>query len=354
MNVPSAPGVPMPVLEVGGVDPGGARHPRLVSVVVPAYRAADRIDRALASVFAQTYHDVEVIVVNDGSPETAELEAAIAADRDRIRYFRSPHTGPGGARNVGILQSHGAYIAFLDADDRWLPAFASEQVAFLEGTPSCDAVYCDALITGDSPLAGRTFMDTAPSVRPVTLEALLLQRANVLTSGLVARAPALFAAGLFDPSLQRGQDFDLWIRMAHAGCRFDFQRRVLVERTERSTGSPDDAIADVRRVLNVLEKIELTLTLSGDARAALVRRIAWARDHLEIEQSKRALQARDFAAARNHLGRVRRKNPKSLAALAMLAIAPDAVAVLYPHWTRLVAGIKRRFGRSSLQQSSSF
>jgi len=85
----------------------------------------------------------------------------------------------------------------------------------------------------------------------VTLEALLLQRCNVITSCVLVRASALFEVGLFDVALRRGQDYDLWLRMAEHGCRFAYDRTVRVERTERSWGSPEESIADVERLLSV-------------------------------------------------------------------------------------------------------
>jgi hypothetical protein len=86
-------------------------------------------------------------------------------------------------------------------------------------------VYADARMTGDTPFAGRTFMDTTPSVGPVTFRSLLSQQCTVLTSSVVARRDILEAAGRFDASLRRGQDFDLWIRLAHRGCRIALTTR---------------------------------------------------------------------------------------------------------------------------------
>src|SRR5215469_13488576 len=108
-----------------------AREP-LVSVVIPAYEAAGHIASALESVFAQTFSDYEVIVINDGSPDTPQLLQVLRPYRDRIRYFEQGNEGPSGARNNAILAATGHYIAFLDSDDSWSPSYLVEQVRFLQ------------------------------------------------------------------------------------------------------------------------------------------------------------------------------------------------------------------------------
>ena len=94
----------------------------LVSVVIPAYNVGNLIAQTLDSVFAQRYRNFEVVVVNDGSPDTPALEAALAPFRDRITYVVQENAGPSAARNAGIEHSRGDLIAFLDGDDIWLPA----------------------------------------------------------------------------------------------------------------------------------------------------------------------------------------------------------------------------------------
>jgi glycosyltransferase involved in cell wall biosynthesis len=94
----------------------GARAP-VVSIVVPAYNAAKYIGETLDSVLAQTFNEYEIIVVNDGSPDTAELERALAPYRSRIVYLTQENGGPGRARNTAIRAARGRYIALLDADD---------------------------------------------------------------------------------------------------------------------------------------------------------------------------------------------------------------------------------------------
>ena len=108
-----------------------------VSVIIPAYRASRDIADALASVFSQTFTDFEVVVVDDGSPDAAELEAAIAPFRSRIRFIAQSNLGAGAARNTAIRASTGRLLAFLDADDRWTAGFLERQVALIESDRRC-------------------------------------------------------------------------------------------------------------------------------------------------------------------------------------------------------------------------
>src|SRR5262245_14358280 len=157
----------------------------LVSVIIPAYRAAAELPEALASVCAQTFTNYEVVVVNDGSPDTPAMEAAIAPYLSHIRYLVQPNRGAAAARNTGVRAARGVCTASFDADDVWYPGFLETQMAYLWASPEFAMVYADAVITGESALAGRRFMDTAPSEGPVDLLSLIEQRCNVLMSTVV-------------------------------------------------------------------------------------------------------------------------------------------------------------------------
>ena len=92
-----------------------------VSIIIPAYNVASYIGETLASVFAQTFTNYEVIVINDGSPDTEELERALEPYFNRISYLKQENLGAGAARNVGLRAAKGEFIAFLDADDLYHP-----------------------------------------------------------------------------------------------------------------------------------------------------------------------------------------------------------------------------------------
>jgi glycosyltransferase involved in cell wall biosynthesis len=298
-------------------------------VIIPAYRASGDIADALATVFAQTFTSFEVIVINDGSPDTAELEVALEPFRSRIRYFVQPNRGAGAARNAGIRAARAQYVALLDADDLWYPEFLGRQVSVLEQTPGCGLVYCDALISGDSVLAGRRFMETAPSCGAVTLHSLIGQECNIALSTVVARRDAIVEAGLFDEGLRRGQDFDLWLRLALRGVAMRYQERVLAERRVRASGLSGDSLAKIRRALYVLDRFGRAHALGREARAVLRFRMMALIDLLEIEHAKQRIVEGNFAAARYHLSVARQRPWKLRLALVALQVAPRLLRAAY-------------------------
>ncbi|MGH9141586.1 MAG: glycosyltransferase family 2 protein [Vicinamibacterales bacterium] len=300
-----------------------------VSVIIPAYRASRDIADALDSVFAQTFADFEVVVIDDGSPDAAELEAAVAPFRSRIQFIVQPNRGAGAARNAGIRASRGRMVAFLDADDRWAPSFLARQVALLESDRRCAVVYCDALLSGETPLAGRRFMETAPSDGAVTLVSLIQQRCNIALSTVVARRRPLVAAGLFDETLRRGQDFELWLRLAWRGEAFAYQREVLAERRKRTDGLSGDAVQCVARALNVLDRFGRERALDGPARTALRIRTMVLIDRLEIEQGKQRFLEGNFAAAQYHLSATHDRPLKVRLALIGLRLSPRLLRGAY-------------------------
>ena len=100
----------------------------LVSVIMPAYNTSLYIKEAVESVFKQTFDDFEMIVVNDGSSDTPQMEAELAPFMDRILYLKQSNRGSSGACNTAIRAARGRYIARLDSDDYWEPAYMEHQI----------------------------------------------------------------------------------------------------------------------------------------------------------------------------------------------------------------------------------
>ncbi len=273
-----------------------------VSVIVPAYNTARYIGNTIASVFAQTSTDHEVIVINDGSPDTPEVEQALAPYRDGITYIALPENrGITIARNTGILKARGRYVAFLDSDDEWEPTYIAEQLPILDADPSLDLVYSDALIVGDHPHAGRTFMDVCPSEGEPTFRSVLCQQCNVMVSAIVRRDTVL-RVGMFDEHLGRVEDFDLWMRMLAAGARMTYIRRVLVRHRKRRDSLSADQVRMAESVVEVLEKLG-SLDLSSEDRAVLIDRQAFFRARLDLARAKHAFFRLETNVALEYLER---------------------------------------------------
>ena len=275
---------------------GGGAAPA-VSVIIPAYGVAQYIAATLDSVFAQAFRDFEVIVVNDGCPGSAALEAALSPYRERIVYIRKTNGGVASARNAGIRAARAPLIALLDGDDAWLPDFLAVQTDYLRSHPHTDIVYCDGTIFGDTPLAGRTLMEFSPSRGEVTFESLLSLRCTVILTSVVARKQAILAVGGFDESLRRAEDFELWLRAAHAGARISYHRRALFRYCQRATGLSADGIAMREAGLLAFDKVERTLQLSASEQAALANGRHVVRADISYFRMKDAMRGRDARMA---------------------------------------------------------
>lgn len=304
-----------------------------VSVIIPAYNVARYIGETLQSVFAQTFTDYEVIVINDGSPDIAELEGSIQPYRQRILYIEQENRGAAAARNRGLLSARGELVAFLDGDDLWSPTYLEEQVKFIQNE-CCDLVYSDALIIGDSPLAGRTFMETAPSNGEVTVRSLLNATCNVITSGVLARKQPILDYGLFDETLRNSHDFDLWVRLANQGMRLAYQRRVLLQYRCHDNSLSGDAINNVVRQLRVYDKIERCYHLSPDEQADLSSMLENLRAELDLETARMHLARGNFVDAKSAFVKANKhyRRAKLTLVVLLLNFSPRLLSYLYT-WT---------------------
>lgn len=305
--------------------------PPAVSVVIPAYNVAPYISEALDSVLAQTFKDYEIIVINDGSPDTLELERVLEPYRAHIVYLKQENRGAASARNTGLYVARGELVAFLDADDWWLPGFLEAQVEYLRRHQKCDLVYADAMLFGESPLTGKTYMQTAPSKGEVTFESLITARCNVITSGVVARKQLIMDVGMFDEELLRAHDFDLWLRMIRHGGRAAYQRKVLLNYRVRPDSLSGDAIQQVERELEAFDKIERHLNVTPQEHALMAGVVRRLQSDLRIERGKLKLVGGEFQEAAREFREAqglyyRWKLPF---VLAMLRFAPHALLRIY-------------------------
>ncbi|NQU61364.1 MAG: glycosyltransferase family 2 protein [Rhodospirillales bacterium] len=184
-----------------------------ISVIMPAYQAVDTIGRTLASITTQTLKPREVIIVDDGSEDgTFEKAESLGPEMGGIglKVIRQDHQGAGAARNRAIAESNQPYLAFLDADDEWLPEKLERSMAFMEGSDF--VLVAHDYITGEGDQAVhhdcvRRFKETQdPFIG-------LYRKGYIPSSSVVTRRDAVVSVGGFDPSLANAQDFDLWLAL---------------------------------------------------------------------------------------------------------------------------------------------
>ncbi|MCS6806057.1 MAG: glycosyltransferase [Blastocatellia bacterium] len=246
-----------------------------VSVVIPTYNCAAYLGEAVESVLAQTYRDFEVVVIDDGS--TDETEAMMRRYGPPVRYFRQPNRGVALARNHGIEQSRGRYVAFLDADDTWMPQKLERQLVALAGQPAYRACY-SAFVTMTS---DRRPLGVRRSQRRGSVWHDLLLYGNLIgtpSTVLCERSLAL-AAGGFDPLLSLGADWDMWIRLG-ALTEFLYVDEPLVWYREHGANMSRDAALLERDSLRVLQKGFAMAALPESLR--MQRRAAFARNYMVL------------------------------------------------------------------------
>ncbi|MEO0456164.1 MAG: glycosyltransferase [Cyanobacteria bacterium P01_A01_bin.114] len=188
----------------------------LISVVIPAYNSARTIGDTVQSVLAQTFTDFEIIVINDGSQDDT-LERLSAIADPRLRVFSYDNAGVAISRNRGIEKAKGEYVAFLDADDLWVPEKLHDQYQALRENPTAALAYSWTEYIDDSGAFFRPGM--RPSFRGDVYRRLLVSNFLECGSNPLVRRSALQKVGGFDADLPPSEDWEMWLRLAR---RYDF------------------------------------------------------------------------------------------------------------------------------------
>jgi glycosyltransferase involved in cell wall biosynthesis len=183
-----------------------------VSVIIPAYNRAGIIGRAIDSVLAQTFDDLEILVIDDGSTDdTVATVRSIGDDRIRCIECKS-NRGAGAARNKGIREARGKYVAFLDSDDEWLPEKLQRQVTLMESLPEDWGISCTgAKILKDG--CRETVVTPNPNKAGNVYRHYVFGRIYTPTPTLMLRREVFDRVGCFDDKLWRGQDVELLLRV---------------------------------------------------------------------------------------------------------------------------------------------
>jgi glycosyltransferase involved in cell wall biosynthesis len=196
---------------------------KLVSVIIPAYNHQNYIVECIESVLNQTYTNIQLIVINDGSKDnTAEVVRNYINENNlvNIEFFSNHNQGLCKTLNFGIKKSKGDYIAILASDDSWLPRKIEEQISLLESNIAIGLVYSDAYIIGGNVKTTHKYSDYKPSIKKKFLNSIqnvnvyksLLIENFVLASTVLMRKSVIDNIGDFDVNLLF-EDYDMWLRI---------------------------------------------------------------------------------------------------------------------------------------------
>jgi len=255
-----------------------------VSVIMPAYNARHYLHGAVESVLRQTFRDLELLVIDDGSSDETVTIAEDFAGRDpRVRVLRQENAGPGPARNTGFRHARGHYFAFLDSDDEWDDTFLAEQVAVLELRPDVDVVIGNARHRGGK-------RDGLPC-RPIRGEGLPITLAEILADETCLFIMAVFrrevvdTVGGFDRDLLTNEEYEMWIRAALAGFTFTRHTTPLGWYASRADSLSSSDARMLTGILRVFVKTQPLLPAGSPERVIVDRQIA--RFEAEIARMER-------------------------------------------------------------------
>lgn len=265
----------------------------VVSVVIPYYNRADWLETAVDSVLTQTFPDFEVIVVDDGSKEYPRF-LEVAGD-PRVRYVRQEHRGASAARNCGIRLARGKYVAFLDADDVFLPDKLQIQVGRMEARPDIslshtsywrmDAVGTDLELVASGTFGGRVYPE-------------IVRSCPIATPTVMVRREALERQDLrFDESVRIGEDIILWIDLARHHEILGIDRAVTKVRVHGQNAF-SDPMAQYRGGMEVLRQaFRKDAEFGFSFRRRALAGVCASAGHLFLEQGQRRVGLRFFARA---------------------------------------------------------
>lgn len=224
-----------------------------VSTIIPTYNRAGWLEEAIRSVLDQTFYDLEVIVVDDASNDsTAEIVRSITDGR--VSYVRhDQNSGAGAARNTGIRVAKGAYIAFQDSDDIWLPQKLEKQMNVIRNAPPEVGVVYSRLLRVEGSKKTRI-----PSgnrrLREGNLHRALLRDNFVGTPAVLARSECFAKAGLFSEDLPMLEDWELWIRISRHYEFRGMDEVLTVSRATEGSVNLQSYLIQVQAVSRIIER----------------------------------------------------------------------------------------------------
>lgn len=193
----------------------------LISCIIPTHNRALKVKTAIESVLSQTYRNIELLIIDDQSVDnTKEVVELISLIDKRVKYLLNPNKGANNARNFGILNAKGEYIAFLDDDDTWLESKLKKQLTAFKGLgPEYGVVYCTFERKSNKGKVVRRHPSRFSRIRNGDILNRILKRNFISTCALFVKAEVFQKSGMFSPKYKSFQDWELLTRIA---CDYHF------------------------------------------------------------------------------------------------------------------------------------
>lgn len=230
----------------------------LVSVVIPAYNASNYLKYSIESVLNQSYSNIELIVVNDGSNDNNATDLIAKSYGNKIKYYYQENSGVSVALNTGIKNSNGKWIAWLSHDDVFESNKIEKQLLHLKNHPEYDVSYCDYNVIDE--FGNLQGCINLPSYDSKDFTIHLIQAMFVCGSTILMKKKCFESIGFFDEKLRYSQDADFWIRLSTKHKFLHSKEKLLNWRFHESQGSRNfTAMKNDRRnyLLNIINKISL-------------------------------------------------------------------------------------------------
>jgi len=310
----------------------GRRRRSLVSIVIPCYNQAGFLGKAIESVLAQTYGQIEIVVIDDGSTDST---VAVAKRYERVRCISQPNRGQGAARNEGLKHATGQYIVFLDSDDRLLPPALEIGVRYLASRPDCAFVAGRCVYIG--PDGARRHTTYRPLVRRNHYLNLLIGNYIWMPGTVLFRTTVVRRVGGFKTTVSGAEDYDLYLRIARTH-RIWCHDQVIAEYRQHDTSTSRKPMLMMRSLLDVMRGQRAWVEGDMLAQRALRHGISRAQRYIGeqlMTDVRKQLRARQWGRAVHGLAALLQHHPVGFlqharrklyrAALGYKPEAPDAI-----------------------------
>ena len=244
-----------------------------ISVIIPTYNRAHLIGRAIESVLHQTYHDLELIIIDDGSTDnTDDVINRFQQKDNRIIYLKhDKNKGGSAARNTGVKASRGKYISFLDSDDEWEPEKLKIETRILDDDKNL--IICSTGYTFINEKNGR-IIGTSKVQKGIIFQKTVLRGQGITTNDFIVDKGKVIKIGGFDEELPARQDWDFWIRITSVGMGYQDSMNFVKKYTMRDDQISSGIKSKLRGTEAVLKKHKNLFISDSIAYDSILRNIA--------------------------------------------------------------------------------